>query len=46
MWVGLILMIVGTFLFSNQENIGDIFTLIGATIILGSCIWSRAIRKE
>lgn len=41
MWIGLILMIVGTFSFSNHEKHGDVLTLIGAVVILGSCIWSR-----
>lgn len=40
-WLGLILMIVGTVSFSNYEKLGDVLTLIGAVVILGSCIWSR-----
>ena len=46
MWVGLILMIVGTVSFSNHERFGDILTLTGAIVILGACIWSRSSRKK
>jgi len=46
MWVGLILMIVGTVSFSDHEKVGDVLTLIGALVTLGSCIWSRSTRNE
>ena len=40
-WIGLILIIVGTVSFSNYEKIGEVITLIGAVVILGTCIWTR-----
>ncbi|MEO9887186.1 MAG: hypothetical protein ABJR05_04170 [Balneola sp.] len=46
MWIGLLLMIVGTVSFSDHEKVGDVLTLIGALVILGSCIWSRSTRNE
>ena len=40
-WIGFILIIAGTFSFSNHEKIGDTLTLVGAVIVLGSCINNR-----
>lgn len=43
---GLILVIVGTFSFSNHEKLGEVITLIGAIVILGSCVWNRTKTKN
>ncbi|MEP2447182.1 MAG: hypothetical protein ABJI69_08135 [Balneola sp.] len=39
-WVGFILMCTGILSFSNKEMLGDIITLSGAILFLGSCFWS------
>ncbi|MEQ9090174.1 MAG: hypothetical protein RIE52_03745 [Balneola sp.] len=40
-WIGLIVMVAGTVSFSNYEMAGNVLTLIGAIIIVGTCLYSR-----
>ncbi len=40
-WIGLIVMVAGTVSFSNYEMAGNMLTLIGAIIIVGTCLYSR-----
>lgn len=37
-WTGLILITFGILSFTDKELLGDIVTLIGAVLIVGSCI--------
>ncbi len=41
LWLGMILIIVGTVSFSSYEIVGNMLTLVGGVIVVGNCIWSR-----
>ncbi len=40
-WIGVILMASGSLSFSNHTLLGDMITVFGVILFLGTCIYSR-----